>query len=80
MTPVTVECAACSERFPLSISRLEAEAAARCPRCGRQEVLLAALAGEERAAVLPFRRPADEVQSVEHDGETGRADGTGGRT
>ncbi len=37
-------------------------------------------AGEEQAAVLPFRRRADEARAAVHDDETGRADGAGGRT
>ena len=46
MSPVDVECVECHQRFAVSISRSDQERE-RCPRCGKEEMLLAALAGED---------------------------------
>jgi hypothetical protein len=47
MSPVEVQCADCHEEFPVSVSHVDVRPPQACPRCGREEMLIAALAGED---------------------------------
>ena len=47
MSPVDVQCVECRERFAVSVSGVDDRPQPVCPRCGREEMLVAALAGED---------------------------------
>ena len=47
MSPVDVQCVECRERFAVSVSSVDDRPRPVCPRCGQEEMLVAALAGED---------------------------------
>jgi hypothetical protein len=47
MSPVDVQCVDCRERFTVSVSDVDQCPRPVCPRCGQQEMLVAALAGQD---------------------------------